>query len=68
MSAPEATTSMQRQTMRPFVVGGAVGMALGIVLGCLIAALASRTLMAALRSWRRRSNADTEPPFEFLAQ
>jgi hypothetical protein len=40
----------------------------GVVIGSLVAALASRTIAAALRSLRRRNAPEAEPPFEFLAQ
>jgi hypothetical protein len=66
MSAATATT--QRRPTRPFVFGGVVGLIVGVVIGSLVTSLASRTIAAALRSLRRRSTPDAEPPFEFLAQ
>ena len=66
MAAANATTS--RQPMRPFMLGGMVGLIVGAVVGSLVTTLAARTIAAALRSLRRRSTPDAEPPFEFLAQ
>lgn len=51
-----------------FLAGGAVGMLLGLAVGAIVGSLFSRPIAAAVRSLRRRINADTEPHFEFLAQ
>jgi hypothetical protein len=50
-----------------FAAGGAVGLLIGLVIGSIVGSIFSRSIIAALRSLRRRGGED-EPRFEYLTQ